>query len=215
MAELIPLPEEGITLSSSSSVQSSSDSSYNSKSQSKSGSKSVSREPSSDSVHTSDQLAESDPEGIPLDQLDANPHFVAFEAQGDLVAFEVGKAMLNAFVRHTSAGFVGTQLGSEGYGAPVLCDPPEGCYASADEALKNSALVEDLTEDVKEMIQEYCFVNASYAEAPKKKNDPKSIKRLWNSEAAKAKRKELKAIQDKIAREQKLSKKRKAEHEMP
>lgn len=207
MAELIPLPEEGITLSSSSSIQSSSDSSFKQ-------SKSLSRESSgvqSDSVHTSDHLAESDPEGIPLDQLDANPHFVAFEAQGDLVAFEVGKAMLNAFVRHTSAGFVGTQLGSEGYGAPVLCDPPEGCYASADEALKNSALVEDLTEDVKEMIQEYCFVNASYAEAPKKKNDPKSIKRLWNSEAAKAKRKELKAIQDKIARDQKLAKKRKAD----
>lgn len=208
MAELIPLPdEEGVTLSSSSSAQSSSDSSFKQ-------SKSLSRESSgvqSDSVHTSDQLAESDPEGIPLGELDANPHYVEFRSKGDLVAFEVAKAAANAFYRHTHAGYVASELGEGGYGAPTLCDPPEGVYDSADAAFKNSELVSDACEEMMEWIGSFCFVSADYAEVKKTKNDPKSLKRLWNSEAAKAKRKELKAIQDKIAREAQLSKKRKAD----
>lgn len=209
MAELVPLPdEEGITLSSSSSAQSSSDSSFKQ-------SKSVSREASSDSlksdsVHTSDHQAESDPEGVELDDLDKNPHYVEFRKTGQLVGFEVAKAAANAFHRHTQAGFVGAETLAEGFGAPTLLPPPEGVYPNADAAFKNPELTEDAVEAMMEWIGEFCFVSADYAEFKKVKNDPKSLKRLWNSANAKSKRKELKERQEKLAREAQLAKKRKA-----
>ena len=207
----VPLPDdgnEGITLSSSSSVQSSSDSSFQ---QSKSLSREASSEIKSDSVHSSDQLAESDQDGIALDDLDKNPNFVDFRNKGGLVGYEVALAAARAFHRHTEHGYVGAELSAEGYGAATLYDAPEGVYGSADEAFKNPELTADAVEAMVDWLGEFCFVSADYAEYKKVKNDPKSLKRLWNSTNAKNLRKELKARQEKAAREAQLAKKRKAE----
>ena len=196
MAELIPLPEEGITLSSSSGAASSTDSSFvaNSKADSQ-------ESPSEDSVHTSDILQESEPEGIPVQNLDRNPHYLAFLPTSDLLAFECGKALLNTFHRLTHSGYVGAERSPTGFGVPEILPTPEGIYPSTDAALKHPDFVVDLVETVQDIMEEFCFVSADYAEPKKTKNDPKSVKRLWNSTACKNKRKELKALQDKAARE--------------
>jgi hypothetical protein len=206
----VPFEPEGITLSSSSSAQSSSDSSF---AQSKSLSQELSSEPKSDSVNSSDHFQEPDPEGISLDELDKNPNFVDFRNKGGLVGYEVALAAARAFHRHSEHGFVGAELGAEGYGAPILFERPEGVYASAEEGFKNPELLADAVEAMVDWVGEFCFVSADYAEFKKVKNDPKSLKRLWNSTNAKNLRKELKVRQEKAAREMQLAKKRKSDEQ--
>lgn len=208
MEELIPLPnlladeEPGITLSSSGSAVSSDDSSY------KAGpSKSASSGPDEDSVHSSDQAGESEPEdGIPLSQLGENPHLDKFMKNSDLVEWGVLQAAVRAFFKEVNGGYVAVTKNENGeYNAPTIEPEPEGLWGSAKEVFQNDELIKDLRVEVNEICRALFYdVNFEPSEKKKNKKDRTSVRQLWNGKSATALRKELNERRQKLAREQKL-----------
>jgi hypothetical protein len=159
-------------------------------------------------VHKSDQLAESEPsDGIPLEYLGQNPHYLAFRPQGDLVYYDMMRGMAQAFYNNVKGGYVGAKLVEGAYASTGIQPEPEGLYPNADIALKNDKLVQMLLEDMREL-SGYLFIHADFDVVPKRKSKPSSIRTLYDSQSAKQVRKELKEKRDAAARELKLAKNR-------